>query len=163
MSMSAEQLADATVRPATPQDEAALTALAVRLGECPLPPWRSPDEIATADLRAMMSAVRAGDADNQVFVAERAGVAVGCLHVLTDTDFFGKRHAHLSVLSVAASEEGSGVAARLMAYAEDWTRARGLPMISLNVIDGNVRARRLYERCGFKPEIVRYVKPLAGR
>jgi GNAT superfamily N-acetyltransferase len=158
--MPADYLSDATIRPATAKDEAALTALAVRLGECPLPSWRSPDEIATADLRAMVNAVRAGDSNNEVFVAERAAAVVGCLHVLTETDFFGKRHSHLSVLSVAASEEGTGLATRLIAHAEDWTRARGLHMITLNVIDGNARARRLYERRGFKPEIVRYVKPL---
>jgi ribosomal protein S18 acetylase RimI-like enzyme len=151
---------DVTIRPATPDDEAALSSLAARLGECPLPRWRTPAEIANADLRAMVAAIGARDSDNSVLIAERGGVTVGCLHIHTDTDFFGRQHAHLSVISVSAEAEGTGVADVLMGAAEDWTRERRLPLLTLNVIVGNARARRLYARHGFEPEIVSYVKPL---
>jgi RimJ/RimL family protein N-acetyltransferase len=32
--------------------------------------------------------------------------------------------------------------------------------LTLNVFDANARARRFYERAGFTPEVVKYVKPL---
>jgi RimJ/RimL family protein N-acetyltransferase len=35
-----------------------------------------------------------------------------------------------------------------------------MSMLTLNVFDGNVRARRVYERGGFAPETLRYVKQL---
>lgn len=149
-----------TIRLATLADERTLSALADRLGQCPLPHWRTPSEIASADLRAMLGAVRAGDPDNVVMIAERGGAPAGCLHIHTATDFFGRRHAHLSVIAVTPDAEGTGVADALMATAEAWTRERGLSLLTLNVVDGNARARRFYVRHGFGPEIVRYVKPL---
>jgi ribosomal protein S18 acetylase RimI-like enzyme len=160
LSVASASAFEVTIRPATLDDEPALWSLAVRLGECPLPRWRTPAEIAEADFRAMMAAVGAADRDNEVLIAERGGAAAGCLHIHTAIDFFGRRHAHLSVISVSAEAEGRGVANVLMVAAEEWTRERSLPLLSLNVIDGNARARRLYARHGFEPEIVRYVKPL---
>lgn len=148
------------LRPATLADEQTLSSLAERLGRCPLPHWRTPNEIASADLRAMLAAIRAGDPDNVVLIADRGGTPVGCLHIYAAVDFFGRRHAHLSVIAVTPETEGTGVADAMMAEAEAWTRARGLPLLTLNVIDGNARARRFYARHGFGPEIVKYVKPL---
>jgi RimJ/RimL family protein N-acetyltransferase len=42
--------------------------------------------------------------------------------------------------------------------AESWAREQGMAMLTLNVFDGNARARRVYERNGFAPETLRYVK-----
>ena len=149
-----------TFRPAGVDDEAVLSALAARLGAIPLPPWRTGPEIAEADCNAMMSAVRRGDRDDGVFVAERGGAVVGCLHILIDVDFFGRRHAHLSVVAVAPDAEGSGVGRAIMNHAERWARERTLALLTLNVFAGNARARALYERHGYEPEIVKYAKPL---
>jgi len=149
-----------TVRIATPDDEATVSALAARLGAIALPRWRAPDEISSADARAMMNAIAAGHADDQVFIAERDGTRLGCLHVHTGTDFFGRQHAHISVIAVTAEAEGRGVGRALMAHAEAWACARGMTLMTLNVFNGNARARRLYERHGFEPEIVTYVKPI---
>jgi ribosomal protein S18 acetylase RimI-like enzyme len=149
---------DLTVRPATPADAAVLASLAERLGACPLPFWRMPGEIAAADGRAMLAAVAAGSDQNEVVVADRRGEVVGCLHVLATTDFFGLRHAHVSVLATAAAAEGTGVARALMAHAEAWTVKRGLPLLTLNVFDRNARARRFYEQSGFEVEMVKYAK-----
>jgi ribosomal protein S18 acetylase RimI-like enzyme len=149
---------DLTVRPATPADEAVLASLANRLGACPLPSWRTPGDIANADGRAMLDAVAAGSDQNEVMIAERGGEVVGCLHVLATTDFFGLRHAHVSVLATTAAAEGTGVARALMAHAETWTVKRGLPLLTLNVFDRNARARRFYEQSGFEVEMVKYAK-----
>jgi GNAT superfamily N-acetyltransferase len=147
-----------TVRLATAADGAVLTALAARLATFPLPAWRQPSDIADADAGAMIAAVAAAAADNQVFVAERAGTVVGCLHLVVTTDFFGLRHGHVSVLATTAAAEGTGVARELMRHAEEWTRARGLELLTLNMFARNERARRFYERAGFEPEMVKYSK-----
>jgi GNAT superfamily N-acetyltransferase len=147
-----------TIRLAAPQDEAALTALAWRLTGFNLPPWRKPEHIADADGREMMAAIRAGSAANEVFIAERNGTTVGCLHMLEDVDFFGAKHAHISVVATTAEAEGSGVGRALMEYAETWARQRGLTLLTLNVFAGNERAQRFYERAGYAPEIVKYAK-----
>ena len=106
----------------------------------------------------MAEAVRADAPDNAVFIAERAGAAVGCLHILTTTDFFGTRHAHVSVVATTAAAEGSGVGRALLEQAENWARHRGHSLITLNVFAANDRARRFYERAGYSPEMVKYVK-----
>jgi ribosomal protein S18 acetylase RimI-like enzyme len=82
------------------------------------------------------------------------------LHMLTTTDFFGRAHAHISVIATSESAQGTGVGRALMAHAEAWARARGMALLTLNVFDGNTRARRLYERAGFAPETVKYAKQL---
>jgi GNAT superfamily N-acetyltransferase len=48
----------------------------------------------------------------------------------------------------------------LLEAAEDWARERRLPWLTLNVFEGNERARKLYERLGYAAETLRYVKPL---
>jgi GNAT superfamily N-acetyltransferase len=155
-------MTDLRVRPATPADHAVLASLAERLAAVPLPAWRLPGDIAAADAGAMVDAVAAGRADNVVVVAERGPEVVGCLHLLVTTDFFGLRHAHVSVLATTAAAEGTGVGRALLAYAEEWTAARGLPLLTLNVFDRNARARRFYEQSGFEVEMVKYAKRVSG-
>jgi GNAT superfamily N-acetyltransferase len=149
-----------SIRPATERDEDALTALAWRLTAFTLPPWRKPEQIADADGREMMAAIRQPSPANEVFVAEREGTIAGCLHMIEILDFFGARHGHISVLAVTPEAEGSGVGRALMAHAEAWTKGRGLSLVTLNVFAGNERARRFYDRAGYAPEILKYAKPL---
>ena len=148
------------IRAAGEADAAAIRSFAERLAEFTLPPWRTSSEIADADCGAMMEAVRAGRPDNEVWIAERDGTPAGCLHVLASTDFFGRPHAHVSVLATSRAAEGSGVARALMEYAERWARARGFALLTLNVFDANERARRFYDRAGFSAETVKYAKRL---
>ena len=149
-----------TIRLATVDDHPTLTALAWRLTTFTLPPWRKPEHIADADGREMLAAIRAGSAANEVFIAERGGVAVGCLHMLEDVDFFGAKHAHISVIATAVDAEGSGVGRALLEHAETWARQRGHALLTLNVFAGNDRARRVYDRAGYAPEVIKYVKAL---
>ena len=152
-----------TLRAATSADEPVLAALAVRLTAFELPSWRAPHAISDADARAMLAAVAAGDSDNEVSIAERAGEAVGCLHILAVTDFFGLRHGHVSVIATTEAAEGSGVARALMDGAEKWTAERNLPLLTLNMFAGNARARRFYEKAGFVEEMIKYAKPIIPR
>jgi len=74
--------------------------------------------------------------------------------------FSGESHAHLGMLAVVEAAEGHGVSTALMSAVETRARAQGFTKITLNVFEGNGRARRLYERLGFNVEIVRYTKTL---
>jgi ribosomal protein S18 acetylase RimI-like enzyme len=148
------------LRIATAADEPILSRLAARLAGFELPSWRAAEEIISADARGLLEAVREGSTDNQVLIAERESVPVGCLHILAQTDFFGRRHAHISVVATSEAAEGSGVGRALMARAEAWARERGLSLVTLNVFAANARARRFYERAGYTQEIVKYAKPL---
>ena len=160
--MATEHGGTISIRAATVSDERALVELAGRLASSfDLPPWRRPDDIATADARDMMAAIRSASPGNDVFIAERGGVPVGCLHVLETTDFFGTPHAHISVLATTVAAEGSGVGRSLTDHAEDWARRRGHTLLTLNVFAANERARRFYERAGLLPEMLKYAKPRA--
>jgi ribosomal protein S18 acetylase RimI-like enzyme len=56
---------------------------------------------------------------------------------------------------VDPADRGSGLAAALVGAVVGWARGRGAERVILNVVDANVRASRLYERCGFRPTGVR--------
>jgi GNAT superfamily N-acetyltransferase len=145
---------------ATPADAESLAALARRLGAIPLPHWRTPDEISAADAREMIAALTSSSTDNEVFIAERDGHVVGCLHMLATTDFFGRPHAHISVIATTEDAEGTGVGRAMLARAEAWARDKGMSLLTLNVFDGNARARRFYESAGFAAETLKYTKPV---
>jgi GNAT superfamily N-acetyltransferase len=152
------KLEEVRLRRATGADEPALTSLAWRLTAFALPAWRTPASIADADAREMMAAVRAASDASEVVIAERAGEPVGCLHVLEAVDFFGTRHAHISVIATTAAAEGSGVGRMLMEHAEAWAAKRGHALLTLNVFAANERARGFYERGGYAPELIKYSK-----
>src|SRR6185312_289800 len=44
---------------------------------------------------------------------------------------------------------GSGAGRALIAACEDWTRARGLTVMQIGVLPGNVRAHDIYRRQGY--------------
>jgi ribosomal protein S18 acetylase RimI-like enzyme len=56
---------------------------------------------------------------------------------------------HLMAMWVHPALRGSGAASALVQAVLEWAEARGANSIRLDVIDGNDRARRLYERHGF--------------
>ena len=150
-----------SLRPATSADTAFLTSVTRRLGEVPIPPWRTPSEVAAADLRQMLPAVAANNPSSIVLVAEDAGDPVGCLFVTTEEDFFsGRPGAHVEVVAVKQEAEGRGLARRLLDAAESWARAQGYDHMTLNVFVGNARARAVYESLGYGAETVRYRKSL---
>ena len=154
-------MAPLDIRLARPADSPALMALSERMANFDVPPWRSAAEITEADGRSMVNAVSVAHPDSEVFIAERDGVIAGCLHLLVTRDFFGRSHAHISVIATSAEAEGTGVGRDLMAFADRWARQRHLPLITLNVFAGNTRARRLYEKAGFEVELLKYAKQIS--
>ena len=64
-------------------------------------------------------------------------------------------HAHVLVingLAVDPARQGHDVGRQLVAAAADEALSRGAHKVSLRVLAPNVRARRLYEACGFTVE-----------
>jgi GNAT superfamily N-acetyltransferase len=78
--------------------------------------------------------------------AETAGYI--CITLGYSLEFDG-RFALLDELYVEAAWRGRGIGAQAIAFAEEWSRARGLAAIRLEVARGNVRAMELYQRHGF--------------
>jgi GNAT superfamily N-acetyltransferase len=161
-----------TIRPAQPADRQFVLSMADRLVSFDVPAFRSKDELAEGDRRALaawfdrlqddsLAAARSAEADEALFVAEVDGRPAGCAYLVTLVDYFNQRpHAHLSVLAVTAEAEGKGVGSALLDRSQDWARERGSDRLTLSALVTNARARALYERRGFAGEYIRYVLPL---
>ncbi|HEY7635706.1 MAG TPA: GNAT family N-acetyltransferase [Gemmatimonadales bacterium] len=145
------------------EDLAFVLSLLPRLAEFPLPPWRTGEEIVAAEERTVLSALEQLPAGDELLVAESPdGERLGFMHLESETDYFrGRPYTHIGIIAVDRSGEGAGVGRALIEAAEEHARRRGDPMVTLNVFDHNSHARAVYERLGYAPEIIRYVKPLS--
>lgn len=149
------------IRPATPQDCEAILALVPRLAATGTPPGRDSGQIAATDLQVIAEVLGDRQPGTDLLVAERGGSLLGFIHLKTVTDYYTRQQiGHVSDVVVAADAEGQGVGRALMTAAEEWARTRGYPMMELNVLVDNAGARALYERLGYSPEWLKYVKPL---
>ncbi len=151
-----------TIRPACAGDRDWILSLAPRLHEFGPPPWRSREVMDRAVTASIDGALTHPEPDQTVLVAETAALErMGFVHLHAATDFHtGERHGHVSDVVVVAAAEGRGVGAALMAAAEDWARARGFRLLTLHVFGGNARARALYERLGYRLDVVKMIKTL---
>jgi GNAT superfamily N-acetyltransferase len=70
--------------------------------------------------------------------------------------------AHLRNLFVDRSQWGTGLAAALMRAAVDDARERGFAQMRLFVAEGQARARRFYEREGWRPAGAPFEDPAVG-
>lgn len=91
-----------------------------------------------------------------IFIAEADGVSVGWALLLEEPgDIFveetERRYGFIAELFVEASVRGRGHGRALIATCEDWTRARGLKVLIINVLAGNDKAAAVYRRDGFAP------------
>jgi ribosomal protein S18 acetylase RimI-like enzyme len=153
-----------TIRPARQDDEAFLVALTPRLADFPLPAWRTAEEIARADRHLLHDALTGELPHSSILVAELppGGERAGYVFATTKHDYFTRAaHAHVEILAVEPGAEGRGVARALMDAIEQWAMRRGYTWVTLNVFDGNARARALYDRLGYEPETTHYRKALS--
>lgn len=152
------------IRPAREKDSAWILPMSSRLHDFGPPPWRPRPLMDEAVAKSIGAALAPGasEAGAAVFVAEETdGTPLGFLHVHAARDFFtGEEHGHVSDLVTAAGEEGRGIGRALMEKGEEWSRGRGHRLLTLNVFDGNARARALYERIGFGADTTKMVKVL---
>lgn len=153
---------DIRLRDATVADEAFLIELSARLGDFPVPPWRTAAEIGASDHALIRESLRKGAEDTWFRIAEDGeGRRIGYSFVTTRTDYFTQEPlAYVENLALMPEAEGRGVARILMDDAEAWARSRGYRHITLSVFATNRRAIGLYEHLGYQPELLRYLKEL---
>ncbi|MBI2796858.1 MAG: GNAT family N-acetyltransferase [Gemmatimonadetes bacterium] len=150
------------LRPGGPDDEAAVLRLATRLSDFPVPSWRTAEEISRGDDQVLREQLWAPRTDGLLLIAEYDPQApVGMILVTTRIDYFRQDQiAHVEVLVVDSAHERQGIAGMLMAAAEEWARARGVERMGLTVWEANQRARRFYDRNGYRAETIHYLKEL---
>jgi GNAT superfamily N-acetyltransferase len=85
-----------------------------------------------------------------VWLIEMDGETAGylCVTLCYSLEFDG-RFALLDELYLEAAWRGHGIGAQAIAFAVEWSRARGLAAIRLEVARTNSRALELYRRRGF--------------
>lgn len=153
------------IRPFEPRDRAAvLQALTdlqnyeVTLHDSRLPGETTMEHYLVELLRDL------SDGSGTVFIAEAAGVFVGCVACLVVEEQSvqetpdSNRHGYVSDIFVDPRYRSQGVAQRLLAVAERHLAATGVTRLRINVLANNTRARRAYERYGFAPYEVMFEK-----
>lgn len=148
------------IRAATADDTDAMLALFPRLSDFPIPENRNPVHLWRGDADMLKDWAKGGRDDCLVFVAEDDdGTLLGLAMVTLRPELLSSNDSsHLEAIVVAKQAEGRGIGARLMEAAEQGALAAGARSMSLHVFANNQRARRVYERCGFDGELVRYIK-----
>jgi ribosomal protein S18 acetylase RimI-like enzyme len=148
------------IRPIQSSDRDFILSLAPRFSEFDLPEWRSPVDIDHASHIRLERALQIPEPGSTFFLAEdEGGKPAGFIHLQTQIDYFnGQDFGYIADLAVDTSFEGQGAGRALMKKAEEWATEQGYFLLTLNVFGGNTRARELYERSGFQPEVIRYVK-----
>jgi GNAT superfamily N-acetyltransferase len=95
------------------------------------------------------------------FVLENAAGAQGMVHGKHDEA--DPAVVHLLAMWVSPALRGSGAADALVAAVLSWAKSKGAASVRLNVIQGNGRARRVYERNGFSPTGLEAFRERDGR
>jgi GNAT superfamily N-acetyltransferase len=151
-----------TVRPGDAGDRAAVLALVPRLRAFGPSTLRPPEALDAAERRTLDRFFDAPPAGTRLWVAAGAdGAVLGAAYAEPAADYFTREpHGHLGILAVAAGAEGRGVGSALIAAVERWAAEQGYRFVTLNVFATNARATALYERAGYRPDTVRYVKEL---
>lgn len=156
-------MTDIELRTARPEDRAFVQGLSPRLSGVPGPAWHDLAAMEGFQSRYMGStfAPSALDGSSTLIAWSGDGRRLGYVHVRPGKDGVTEEPCgYVSLLAVDKDAEGSGVATRLIAAAEDWARARGYRFLSLDVFADNRRAVDFYKRGGFESETLRMVKPL---
>ena len=150
------------LRDATLADLPALLALMPRLADFDLPPARSREELWRGDAELLSAHLRGEVADRLARVAVSGdGALLGLTLVsLRPEALSGEASAHLEVILVAPSAEGTGLGRRLLTDAEQQAASHGARSMTLHVFARNTRARRLYEAAQYDGELLRYLKRL---
>jgi len=150
-----------TLRPATSADRAFIDSLSPRLSSVPRPAWHDLAAMEGFQDRHMAVSFAPIDGASTLIACAEDGRRLGYIHLRPGKDgVTDEPCGYISLLATTKEAEGSGVATRLMAAAEDWARERGYRLLSLDVFADNRRAVDFYRRGGFKTETRRMVKPL---
>lgn len=151
-----------TIRPATADDVDFILSLAPRFVSFKLPRGRRKRATQAAIHADIERALREARRGEHFFLAENMDEErVGFLHLQVHRDFFsGARACHVSDLAVASGHDGRGIGRTLLTYAETWAGKHRCMLLTLSVFPDNLRARALYDRAGFRADLIRMTKPL---
>jgi ribosomal protein S18 acetylase RimI-like enzyme len=143
-------------------DNEFILSLISRFSEFELPDWRQREEIDGTNQASMERALNQPRPDSAIFIAEdENGKLAGFIHLQTENDYFrDEKYGYISDLAVDKSFEGQGVGRKLLETAEEWARAKGYRLLALYVFSGNRRARQVYEKYGFREEVIKYAKAI---
>jgi GNAT superfamily N-acetyltransferase len=152
------------VRIAVLEDRPFVLSTAERLAAFGPPRWRPGEEIVAAEVRTLEAYFASPPPGARLLLAEAEGEGpLGFVYLERARDYFTlEDHGHVGMLAVAPRAEGRGAGSLLMQAAEAWAREEGYRRLTLTVFEGNQRARSVYERLGYRPETLRYVKMLEG-
>jgi len=126
------------VRDARPGDAVRLAELTAQLGY-------------PADVSAIRQALlERAEGLYAALVIERDGEILGYADVGVEHVLHTGARGELFGLVVDEQQRSGGVGARLVAAAEDWTRARGLETLRVRSNVVRTRARAFYERLGYR-------------
>jgi GNAT superfamily N-acetyltransferase len=148
---------DIVIRPASAADRPFLDSLDERLIQEAAGPGLTRDDFAAFQANYTRSALDTPSPRSATLIAEdRNGTPLGYIHLeSTEDTLSGKAAGYVSILAVTAEAEGRGVASKLMAEAEGWSRAQGYRFLLLDVFGSNATARRFYERKGYVADSLR--------
>ena len=146
------------VRAAAPDDSPALGAILAELVQDDLYILLSPEEVSADDLHRVEEIARAEALSDRWFlgVVEQGDRVVGMVDVRAAPM---RRCSHVCELGIGlrAVARDRGVGTGVMARVIEIARGMGFEKMRLFVIDGNDRARHVYERTGFR-ETGRFVR-----
>lgn len=139
-------MSDLVIRPAALDDIPAIVAM---LADDPLGAQReSPDDLTpyTAAYERL-----AGDPNQHLVVADRAGHVVGTLQltVVPGLSRRGSTRSIIEAVRVRADERGSGLGTRFIEWAINESRRQGCQLVQLTSDTQRTDAHRFYERLGF--------------
>lgn len=91
-----------------------------------------------------------------ILIAEAGGLPVGWVFLLEEpgdifVDARERRYGFIAELFVQPRARGQGHGRALIAASAEWSRARGLKVLIINVLAKNDKAVAVYERDGFAP------------
>ena len=165
MTARTEGMAELEIRQAVPADEESILALWIgllayhRSIEDDRPArWTRPRERWPDHLREYLGAVWNDPERQAIFVAAVGGEIVGFVRAGLHAD--GPLPALVETLFVAEEHRGAGVARALVAAAERWCLDRGAAEVGVEFIAANRAAQRAYERLGYRPFLVTYMRRL---
>ncbi|HYJ63316.1 MAG TPA: GNAT family N-acetyltransferase [Parafilimonas sp.] len=152
------------IRKAMPEDALFIAQHAHCMLDFKLPDWRAneKDIMVKADINHLTKALQASDGNDAMFIAEdESNKPLGFVRVNMQTDYFtGEEHAHVNDIVVTKDAEGKGAGKLLLTKADEWAKEKNARWITLNVFDENFRARKVYEKAGYKIEWIKYLKIL---
>jgi ribosomal protein S18 acetylase RimI-like enzyme len=139
-----------TVRPANFTDAADAAALVHLIDAYSRDP-RGGGKALTPDALERMVPDLAGLPTARAWLAFEDDDAVGvCVGFIGYSTFHARPLLNIHDLAVLRGQRGRGIGRALLAAAEEHARATGCCKLTLEVLEDNQPARRLYERCGFR-------------